>query len=64
MFFNVFWDKGQNQGAEDFKNHHPTVHHRRLRHERNYVRDLGDNLQAVISHILSSLVIDILVREC
>ena len=26
-FFNVFWDKGQNQGADYFTKYHPTVHH-------------------------------------
>ena len=64
IFFKVFWDKGQNKGADYFTKHHPTVHHRRVRQERNYVRDLGDNFQAKISHIFSSLVIDMPARVC
>ena len=39
-FFKVFWDKGSNQGGDYWTKHHPTVHHRRIRLERKYVRDM------------------------
>ena len=38
--FNVFWDKGSNQGADYWTKHHPTVHHRHVRQERKFVRDI------------------------
>ena len=38
-FFSVFWDKGNNNGADYFTKHHPTFHHRHIRKERKYVRD-------------------------
>ena len=63
-FFKVFWDKGKNQGADYFTKHHPTVHHQHVPKERNYVRDLEDNLQAKVSHIFSNLVIDMTAGVC
>ena len=38
--FNVFWDKGSNQGADYWTKHHPTVHHRHVRQERKFVQDI------------------------
>ena len=39
-YFNVFWDKGSNQSADYWTKHHPTVHHRHVRQERKFVRDI------------------------
>ena len=39
--FKVFWDKGSNQGGYYWTKHPPTVHHRRIRLERKYVRDMS-----------------------
>ena len=44
-FFNVFWDKGSNQGADYFTKHHPTIHHRRIRDSFQYIRDVHDAVQ-------------------
>ena len=51
--FRVFWDKGPNNGADYFTKHHPTVHHRTIQTERNYVQDMHSDLRQKINLIFS-----------
>ena len=55
--FKVFWDKGDDQGADLFTKHHPIVHHRRVRQKRKFVRDFSTDLKKNI-HCLFSLKCD------
>ena len=50
-FFNVFWDRGPNNGADYFTKHHPIVHHRRIRMTRKYIRDVHKDLKKTINLI-------------
>ena len=49
--FKVFWDKGKKNGAEYYTKHHPTVHHRRIRLDRKFVRDVNTNLKNKINAV-------------
>ena len=52
-FFDVFWDNGPNNGADYFTKHHPTAHHRRVRLDRKYIRDVHKDLQQKINSLFS-----------
>ena len=54
--FNVFWDKGPNNGADYFTKYHPTVHHRRIRIDRKYIRDMHSDLRQKVNLIFSQKV--------
>ena len=50
-YIKVFYDKGKNNGADYHTKHHPTVHHRRVRLDRKYVRDINTNLKNKIDAV-------------
>ena len=56
--FQVFWDKGANQGADYFTKHHPTIHHRKMRSQ--YIRDtaicLKNEVNLIFEHLLPARV--------
>ena len=51
--FKVFWDKGLNNGANYHTKHHSTIHHRRVRLDRKYVRDIHKDLKTKINCMFS-----------
>ena len=63
-FFNVFWDKGQNNGADYFTKHFSTVHHRRIRETRKYVRDIHTDLKQTINCLFEQKMRSTNLRGC
>ena len=63
--FKVFWDKGINNGADYHTKHHSTIHHRRVRMDKKYVRDIHQDLQTKINCLFSPKnVTNTLLRGC
>ena len=52
--FKVFWDKGSNNGADYFTKHHATIHHRKVRSLRQYIRDVYSDLRKSINILASN----------
>ena len=50
--FGVFWDNGRNNGADYHTKHHSTIHHRRVRLDRKYVRDIHNDFKHKINCML------------
>ena len=52
-YIKVFFDKGKNNGADYHTKHHPTVHHRRVRLDRKYVRDIDTTFKNKLNAVFN-----------